>query len=182
MFLETMTGKPNVHTMHPSQHLHPICRHSSSLSYPLNAHGRLPSGLTILHLHPSINHVLQPNTLPGQGTIVQHIFMQLMTGPPLKKSMLTVLSSNSSAMTMISTSSLIPSLHHGVCSHPCRSEWQCHFQPICNWRQWRLPHNQLVWLAHLPDCRQCGLPGRYKDGQCIEKWGPGPESPGTICN
>ena len=26
-------------------------------------------------------------------------------------------------------------------------------------------------------CRQCGLVGRYKDGKCVEKWGPG-----TVCD
>ena len=31
-------------------------------------------------------------------------------------------------------------------------------------------------------CRQCGLPGRFKDGKCVEKWGPGPEGPGTVCD
>ena len=31
-------------------------------------------------------------------------------------------------------------------------------------------------------CRQCGLVGRYKDGECVEKWGPGPEGPGTVSN
>ena len=31
-------------------------------------------------------------------------------------------------------------------------------------------------------CRQCGFPGRYKDSKCVEKWGPGPEGPGTVCN
>jgi hypothetical protein len=31
-------------------------------------------------------------------------------------------------------------------------------------------------------CRQCGLPGRYKEGKCVEKWGPGPEGPGTVCD
>ena len=30
--------------------------------------------------------------------------------------------------------------------------------------------------------RQCGLPDKYKDGKCIEKWGPGPEGPGTVCD
>ncbi|CUA73029.1 hypothetical protein RSOLAG22IIIB_10471 [Rhizoctonia solani] len=51
------------------------------------------------------------------------------------------------------------------------------------------------WYAHLKPtgatntntqgqrtCRQCGLPGRYKDGKCVEKWGPGPEGPGTVCD
>ena len=31
-------------------------------------------------------------------------------------------------------------------------------------------------------CRQCGLPGRYKAGKCVEKWGPGPSGPGTVCD
>ncbi|VDC01001.1 unnamed protein product [Peniophora sp. CBMAI 1063] len=31
-------------------------------------------------------------------------------------------------------------------------------------------------------CRQCGLAGRYKDGKCVEKWGPGPSGPGTVCD
>ncbi|KAI0085834.1 hypothetical protein BDY19DRAFT_395124 [Irpex rosettiformis] len=31
-------------------------------------------------------------------------------------------------------------------------------------------------------CRQCGHAGRYKDGKCVEKWGPGPEGPGTVCD
>jgi hypothetical protein len=31
-------------------------------------------------------------------------------------------------------------------------------------------------------CRQCGLPGRYKGGECVEEWGPGPEGQGTVCD
>jgi len=31
-------------------------------------------------------------------------------------------------------------------------------------------------------CKQCGQPGRYKDGKCVEKWGPGPAGPGTVCD
>ncbi len=31
-------------------------------------------------------------------------------------------------------------------------------------------------------CRQCHQPGRYKDGKCVEKWGPGPAGPGTVCD
>ncbi|PPQ74085.1 hypothetical protein CVT26_006487 [Gymnopilus dilepis] len=31
-------------------------------------------------------------------------------------------------------------------------------------------------------CRQCGIVGRYKDGKCVEKWGPGPMGPGTVCD
>ncbi|KIY51313.1 hypothetical protein FISHEDRAFT_70953 [Fistulina hepatica ATCC 64428] len=31
-------------------------------------------------------------------------------------------------------------------------------------------------------CRTCGAVGRYKDGRCVEKWGPGPCGPGTVCD
>lgn len=34
----------------------------------------------------------------------------------------------------------------------------------------------------LRTCRQCNLPGRYKEGKCVEKWGPGPQGPGTVCD
>ncbi|CAE6438077.1 unnamed protein product [Rhizoctonia solani] len=57
------------------------------------------------------------------------------------------------------------------------------------------PTGAAPWYAHLKPnpaqstntqgqrtCRQCGLPGRYKDGKCVEKWGPGPEGPGTVCD
>ncbi|KAH8116661.1 hypothetical protein DFH11DRAFT_1471403, partial [Phellopilus nigrolimitatus] len=29
-------------------------------------------------------------------------------------------------------------------------------------------------------CRQCGVPGRYEDEKCVEKWGPGLEGPGIV--
>ncbi|KAH9900334.1 uncharacterized protein BXZ73DRAFT_85694, partial [Epithele typhae] len=31
-------------------------------------------------------------------------------------------------------------------------------------------------------CRQCGLACRYEDSKCVEKWGPGPKGPGTVCD
>ncbi|KIY70666.1 hypothetical protein CYLTODRAFT_487946 [Cylindrobasidium torrendii FP15055 ss-10] len=31
-------------------------------------------------------------------------------------------------------------------------------------------------------CRSCGQPGRYKEDKCVEKWGPGPLGPGTVCD
>jgi hypothetical protein len=44
-----------------------------------------------------------------------------------------------------------------------------------------LPQGSLNALGQRT-CRQCGMPGRYKDGKCVEKWGPGPEGPGTVCD
>ncbi|KAF9025741.1 hypothetical protein BDZ89DRAFT_1161627 [Hymenopellis radicata] len=31
-------------------------------------------------------------------------------------------------------------------------------------------------------CRNCGNAGRYKEDKCVEKWGPGPMGPGTVCD
>lgn len=31
-------------------------------------------------------------------------------------------------------------------------------------------------------CSECGRPGRFKDGRSVEKWGPGPDGPGTVCD
>ncbi|KIL63522.1 hypothetical protein M378DRAFT_164413 [Amanita muscaria Koide BX008] len=31
-------------------------------------------------------------------------------------------------------------------------------------------------------CRRCGVLGKYKGGNCVEKWGPGPMGPGTVCD
>ncbi|KAH8825487.1 hypothetical protein DL96DRAFT_114626 [Flagelloscypha sp. PMI_526] len=52
----------------------------------------------------------------------------------------------------------------------------------------QLPNGQTINVYPALDgsgkriCRQCGVPGRYKDGKCIEKWGPGPMGAGTVCD
>ncbi|KAG8751308.1 hypothetical protein FRC14_007993 [Serendipita sp. 396] len=45
------------------------------------------------------------------------------------------------------------------------------------------PPNSLT-IDGLPKrtCKQCGQPGRYRDNKCVEKWGPGPQGPGTVCD
>jgi uncharacterized C2H2 Zn-finger protein len=30
-------------------------------------------------------------------------------------------------------------------------------------------------------CQKCGRTGHYENGKCIEKWGPGPQGPETLC-
>ncbi|KAF8342956.1 uncharacterized protein EI90DRAFT_3030826 [Cantharellus anzutake] len=37
-------------------------------------------------------------------------------------------------------------------------------------------------VSNLRTCKQCGQPGRYVDGKCIEKWGKGPLGRGSICD
>jgi hypothetical protein len=43
--------------------------------------------------------------------------------------------------------------------------------------------NPTVKLNEVPKkkCQKCGRTGRYENGQCIEKWGPGPQGPETLC-
>src|SRR3984885_4292812 len=43
------------------------------------------------------------------------------------------------------------------------------------------PRRRVVSLAERP-CSECGRPGRFKDGRSVEKWGPGPDGPGTVCD
>ncbi|KAH7099320.1 hypothetical protein BKA62DRAFT_314330 [Auriculariales sp. MPI-PUGE-AT-0066] len=48
------------------------------------------------------------------------------------------------------------------------------------------PTQQALFPSHNAQgqrqCRACGQAGRYKDGKCVEKWGPGPAGPGTVCD
>ncbi|KAL4241446.1 hypothetical protein ABKN59_000014 [Abortiporus biennis] len=102
-------------------------------------------------------------TQPGQvPTYHTHIFAPPVTGAPVKKGRLTntpsqssvgVISNNGSVMTI---AGVTPGAAVGG-------------YPPTNAQGQRI-------------CRQCGLPGRYKDGKCVEKWGPGPEGPGTVCD
>ena len=89
------------------QHLHPSRHHSTSPvhgEYHLGAHGRVRASSSA-HLPPNAQHarstVVQPSSLPGQGTVVQHIFVEPLRGPPMKKSTLGSMGSNGSVMTTI---------------------------------------------------------------------------------
>ncbi|KAF8338258.1 uncharacterized protein EI90DRAFT_3118672 [Cantharellus anzutake] len=91
---------------------------------------------------------------------------------------------------------LPPHLHH---SHPYPPPHGFHPGPITNpdgtlvhsiirppitpATPGRRPASAITINAHgQRTCKQCGQPGRYKDGRCIEKWGPGPSGPGTVCD
>ncbi|KAI0766222.1 hypothetical protein BD413DRAFT_680168 [Trametes elegans] len=167
----------HVRPVHPVQHLHPSARHRSPspgrereyhLSVP-SPHSRSRAHSAV-QLHPSAHATgpiaSPPGPLPVPGqiqTYQTHIFAPPVTGAPVKKSKLSAsgsaLSANGSVLTLGPTGSLIsgPSTLGGGGFPPTNAQGQ------------RI-------------CRQCGLPGRYKDGKCVEKWGPGPEGPGTVCD
>ena len=113
---------------------------------------------------------MQSTSLLGQGSIVQHIFTLSVTGLPMKK---TTLGTMGSVTTMIGMWDLfsLPSL---VLTSP-----QAITAAPSAIGSGRLPatnsQGQRIY-------RQCGLPDRYKDSKCVEKWGPSPEGPSTVCD
>ncbi|KAI0655359.1 hypothetical protein C8Q70DRAFT_440635 [Cubamyces menziesii] len=168
-----MQSRPVQH----AQHLHPSSSSrprspSPGREYHLTVpgqHGRsrahssvqLPSGS---HTAGPISSPPGPLAVPGQVQTYQtHIFAPPVTGAPVKKSKLSggssTMSANGSLLTLGPTGSVIsgPSVLGGGGFPPTNEAGQ------------RI-------------CRQCGLPGRYKEGKCVEKWGPGPEGPGTVCD
>ncbi|KAF8622427.1 hypothetical protein AX15_007011 [Amanita polypyramis BW_CC] len=98
------------------------------------------------------NHV---GTMPAAchvQTIQTHVFAPVVTGAPQKKNKF---SASSSVGNLGSVDAPPPTPQHVF--------------PAMNNQGQRI-------------CRQCGMPGRYKDGKCVEKWGPGPMGPGTVCD
>ncbi|KAI0260970.1 hypothetical protein BC834DRAFT_898329 [Gloeopeniophorella convolvens] len=112
------------------------------------------------------SNAISPNLVPAQPqsqsqyqTLQTHIFAPPVTGPPGKRpkagDVTPSVSAAPSARSLVGTTSL-PAIPPGG-------------YPATNDKGQRI-------------CRQCGLPGRYKDGKCVEKWGPGPDGPGTVCD
>ncbi|KAI0075434.1 hypothetical protein K474DRAFT_1404576 [Panus rudis PR-1116 ss-1] len=114
----------------------------------------LPTGPGVPGAGPS------QSSKPGQlQTYQTHIFAPPVTGAPIKKSKLTNTPSNASMVNgSAPAAGVAPSSSIGGGGFPPTN-----------------PQGQRI-------CRQCGLAGRYKDGKCVEKWGPGPEGPGTVCD
>ncbi|KAI0820665.1 hypothetical protein BC628DRAFT_828873 [Trametes gibbosa] len=170
-------GHVNVRTMHPAAHLHPSSHHRS----PSPGRGEYlavppPHGRSYVHAAPTVQQHSSgynadgasqelPQTVNGeQHTYQMHIFTPPVTGAPVKKnksgnaSLVQTAGGSGSVLTLGPTGSVISGpTNLGGGYPPTNSSGQ------------RI-------------CRQCGQPGRYKDGKCVEKWGPGPEGPGTVCD
>jgi hypothetical protein len=110
-----------------------------------------------------------PLPQPGQVQTYQtHIFAPPVTGAPVKKSRSTFVNSGPGLPGPGTTGSVMTLGANGqVIAGP--SGLGPGGFPATNTQGQRI-------------CRQCGMPGRYKDGKCVEKWGPGPEGPGTVCD
>ncbi|KAG8218141.1 hypothetical protein J3R82DRAFT_3678 [Butyriboletus roseoflavus] len=157
-----------------------------------------PRAVIAHHQHP--NHAPTPNSQrsivghlssstpgpleqPGEQRMYQtHIFAPPVTGAPMKKgkpgSTPGIMANGSGALAAppITTAPVPPPptptaiVHQSIAAPPPPPVPHPHTPyPPTNAQGQRI-------------CRQCGLVGRYKDGKCVEKWGPGPEGPGTVCD
>ncbi|KAF7433861.1 hypothetical protein PC9H_005827 [Pleurotus ostreatus] len=107
---------------------------------------------------------VEPGPLPQPGqvqTYQTHVFAPVVTGAPVKKSKF---GASGSSGNLTANGSQSQGDVNGVQSAPPPPSF-----PPTNAQGQRI-------------CRQCGLPGRYKEGKCVEKWGPGPQGPGTVCD
>ncbi|KAF8638774.1 hypothetical protein AX17_001969 [Amanita inopinata Kibby_2008] len=108
------------------------------------------------------NHV---STMPAPchvQTIQTHVFAPVVTGAPQKKNKFSASGGSIGNLGATSTSGT-----SSVDAPPPAPP--AHVYPATNTQGQRI-------------CRQCGMPGRYKEGKCVEKWGPGPMGPGTVCD
>ncbi|KAL0062070.1 hypothetical protein AAF712_011070 [Marasmius tenuissimus] len=116
------------------------------------------------HSYPS-SHGHPPHALAGHATIPNVNSLSSIQSASL-------VSHSSSHTTLPNTSShpSIPAAHHTASNPGSQSSIvQPGSFPPTNAQGQRI-------------CRQCGQAGRYKEGKCVEKWGPGPHGPGTVCD
>ncbi|KAG5635431.1 hypothetical protein H0H81_011300 [Sphagnurus paluster] len=155
--IQSYTYNPPLFTHNPRQ----LPYHQPS-SQPQSTHGgpvRRAHTASPLHSRSRTTVNAASNT-PQQ--VQTHIFAPVVTGPPVKRGRyaqsqsLNNLASSASPANTSSTP--------GPASGPGGAPF-----PATN-------------AAGQRTCRACGVAGRYKDGKCIEKWGPGPAGPGTVCD
>ncbi|CAA7268752.1 unnamed protein product [Cyclocybe aegerita] len=152
---------------HPNHIVQPYPQHA----YPANQSappGHLASapGVAIAPAPPAPPGVLPPGTAAAQAAAARtgshvyttHVFAPVVTGAPTKKSKFP-------NTAMASAANVDPSnpgaAGNGTTASVPFAATNAQGQRIC---------------------RQCGMVGRYKDGKCVEKWGPGPMGPGTVCD
>ncbi|KAH0839429.1 hypothetical protein J3R83DRAFT_204 [Lanmaoa asiatica] len=154
-----------------------------------------PRAVIAHHQHP--NHAPTPNSQrsivghgtpgpleqPGEQRMYQtHIFAPPVTGAPMKKGKL-----GSTAGIMANGSGALPAppITTSTVPPPPTPTTAVH-QSVTSLAPPAVPHPHTPYPPTNAQgqriCRQCGLAGRYKDGKCVEKWGPGPEGPGTVCD
>ena len=120
-------------------------------------------------------------------------FFPPVTGAPMKKGKSGLSASFHAPPRVALTSSQWPADQDLLLLHPSHQALCPHHQlrqslslspPLALPQQWS-PHHTPYPPTNAQGqriCRQCGLVGRYKDGKCVEKWGPGPEGPSTVCD
>ncbi|KAG6891432.1 hypothetical protein C0992_007211 [Termitomyces sp. T32_za158] len=171
MILQASEGQPNPNGIDPQQmrrkhhvsppHFPPHYDHARGYpsDYQYDYHRASPKqpGTVIITGAPAEPH---PHVQPGQAREFQtHIFAPVVTGAPVKKSKFP-----QPAVAQAPSTPQGPSQGDSAPAPPPVAAF-----PPTNDQGQRI-------------CRQCGMAGRYKDGKCVEKWGPGPMGPGTVCD
>ncbi|KII85313.1 hypothetical protein PLICRDRAFT_179039 [Plicaturopsis crispa FD-325 SS-3] len=110
----------------------------------------------------------------GIVTYQTHVFAPPVTGAPIKKSKYNPGGGSSSSLAAPSSTTSIPVTSSSSAPRAAVVPPQVPSQPQKTYPATNEAGQRL--------CRQCGLAGRYKEGKCVEKWGPGPLGPGTVCD
>ncbi|KAG6885954.1 hypothetical protein C0993_007456, partial [Termitomyces sp. T159_Od127] len=175
MILQASEGQPNPNGIDPQHvparrkpHVSPPHYHPYDHDQPMRR--GYPADYQVLHDYRaspkqpgtviiSAAGAAEPHVQPGQAREFQtHIFAPVVTGAPVKKTKFPQPSPSTASMPQG------PSQGDAAPAPPPVAAF-----PPTNDQGQRI-------------CRQCGMPGRYKDGKCVEKWGPGPMGPGTVCD
>ncbi|KIO09614.1 hypothetical protein M404DRAFT_276429 [Pisolithus tinctorius Marx 270] len=194
MLLEASTDDPRPRNNEPPSPRVVLAHHQ----HPTSHHNSVTASSRGLVNTPTVGPLEQPGELRTYQT---HVFAPPVTGAPTKKGKMSLANGAPTLPTPsnTSTSSTAPP-QTPTTSHPLASSTSANLSH---------PHPHHVGTAHghpqqqppqptvhrtpagtYPPtnslgqriCRQCGLAGRYKEGKCVEKWGPGPEGPGTVCD
>ncbi|KAI6001561.1 hypothetical protein F5J12DRAFT_236529 [Pisolithus orientalis] len=194
MLLEASTDDPRPRNNEPPSPRVVLAHHQ----HPTSHHNSVTASSRGLVNTPTVGPLEQPGELRTYQT---HVFAPPVTGAPTKKGKMSLANGAPTLPTPsnTSTSSTAPP-QTPTTSHPLASSTSANLSH---------PHPHHVGTAHghpqqqppqptvhrtpagtYPPtnslgqriCRQCGLVGRYKEGKCVEKWGPGPEGPGTVCD
>ncbi|KAJ4490272.1 hypothetical protein J3R30DRAFT_3693837 [Lentinula aciculospora] len=160
---------------------------SGRQSPPFSSSSRPSSSRRVLRSEPTLREEsdrregsLSQSTSSTQVQYQTHVFAPVQTGAPVKKSKFSNASGNVSNANIIEESHVKSPAPNPA---PIVATSSTNSLPLAS-------VNLAPATSPFPPtneqgqriCRQCGMPGRYKEGKCVEKWGPGPMGPGTVCD
>ncbi|KAJ3772702.1 hypothetical protein FB446DRAFT_845341 [Lentinula raphanica] len=154
-------------------------------SPPYTSSSRPGSSRRVLRSEPTLREEidrrqgsLSQSTGPGQVQYQTHVFAPVQTGAPVKKSKFSNTSANASSANVVEETKSPAVNPNPVAPNNSTSSLPLTSVNLAPTTSPFPPTNEQGQRI----CRQCGMPGRYKEGKCVEKWGPGPMGPGTVCD